>query len=73
MLYIVNEDAPGFIGRIGTLLGESGINIGTFHLGRRDAGGEAVLLLSVDQPITKDVIDKACQLQGVKTVRALSF
>ena len=51
MLYIVNEDAPGFIGRIGTLLGEAGINIGTFHLGRREAGGEAVLLLSVDQPI----------------------
>ena len=48
MLYIVNEDAPGFIGRLGTLLGEAGINIGTFHLGRRAAGGEAVLLLSVD-------------------------
>ena len=73
MLYIVNEDAPGFIGRIGSLLGEAGINIGTFHLGRRDAGGEAVLLLSVDQPIPADVIDKACKLQGVKTVKALSF
>ena len=73
MLYIVNEDAPGFIGRIGSLLGESGINIGTFHLGRREAGGEAVLLLSVDQPIPADVIDKACKLQGVKTVKALSF
>ena len=73
MLYIVNEDAPGFIGRIGSLLGESGINIGTFHLGRREAGGEAVLLLSVDQPIPADVIDKAGKLQGVKTVKALSF
>ena len=50
MLYIVNEDAPGFIGRLGTTLGEAGINIGTFHLGRREAGGEAVLLLSVDEP-----------------------
>jgi D-3-phosphoglycerate dehydrogenase len=50
MLYIVNEDAPGFIGRVGTLLGEAGINIGTFHLGRREAGGEAVLLLSLDSP-----------------------
>jgi D-3-phosphoglycerate dehydrogenase len=73
MLYIVNEDAPGFIGRIGSLLGESGINIGTFHLGRRDAGGEAVVLLSVDQAIPQDVIDKACKLQGVKTVKALAF
>ena len=73
MLYIVNEDAPGFIGRIGTLLGESGINIGTFHLGRRDTGGEAVLLLSVDQPIPQDVVDKACKLEGVKVVKALAF
>ena len=73
MLYIVNEDAPGFIGRIGSLLGESGINIGTFHLGRRDAGGEAVLLLSVDQPIPQEVIKKACDLEGVKTVTALVF
>lgn len=73
MLYIVNEDAPGFIGRIGTLLGEHGINIGTFNLGRRQAGGEAVLLLSVDQAIPQDVIDKACALEGVKNVTSLSF
>jgi D-3-phosphoglycerate dehydrogenase len=73
MLYIVNEDAPGFIGRIGSLLGEAGINIGTFHLGRREAGGEAILLLSVDQPIPAELIDKACQLQGVKMVKALEF
>jgi len=73
MLYIVNEDAPGFIGRIGTALGEAGLNIGTFHLGRREAGGEAVLLLSVDQPIPAEVIDRACALQGVKMVKALAF
>ncbi len=73
MLYIVNEDAPGFIGRIGTLLGENGINIGTFHLGRRDAGGEAVLLLSVDQAISEDVVKQACELEGVKFVKPLEF
>src|SRR5690606_26950914 len=73
MLYIVNEDAPGFIGRIGSLLGEAGINIGTFHLGRRQAGGEAILLLSVDQAIPAEVVEKASQLEGVKTVKALSF
>ncbi|MFV0643260.1 MAG: phosphoglycerate dehydrogenase [Sphingomonadaceae bacterium] len=73
MLYIVNEDAPGFIGRIGSLLGESGINIGTFHLGRRQAGGEAVLLLSVDQTIPDAVIALAEKLEGVKMVKALAF
>jgi len=73
MLYVVNEDAPGFIGSIGSLLGTSGINIGTFHLGRREAGGEAVLLLSVDQPISQDVMKQICETPGVKTVKALSF
>ncbi|MBS7669095.1 phosphoglycerate dehydrogenase [Croceicoccus gelatinilyticus] len=73
MLYIVNEDAPGFIGRIGSLLGEAGINIGTFHLGRRETGGEAVLLLSVDQEIPQEVLKAACDCPGVKTVKALTF
>ena len=73
MLYVVNEDAPGFIGRLGTLLGESGVNIGTFHLGRRSAGGEAVLLLSVDEAVDADLIARVRQLAGVKTVMGLSF
>lgn len=73
MLYVVNEDAPGFIGRIGTTLGEAGVNIGTFHLGRRSAGGEAVLLLSVDEPVTADLIAKVRALPGVKTAMALAF
>jgi D-3-phosphoglycerate dehydrogenase len=73
MMYIVNEDAPGFIGRVGTLLGENGINIGTFNLGRREAGGEAVLLLSVDSPVPAEVRDAACKMPGVKRVMALAF
>lgn len=73
MLYVVNEDAPGFIGRLGSLLGEEGVNIGTFHLGRRSAGGEAVLLLSVDEQVTPELIAKVRALAGVKTVMGLSF
>jgi len=73
MLYIVNTDAPGFIGSIGTLLGKAGINIGTFHLGRREAGGEAVLLLSVDSPVSETVLAEARAVPGVRTVRALKF
>jgi len=72
MLYVVNEDAPGFIGRLGTTLGEAGVNIGTFHLGRRNTGGEAVLLLSVDQPVD-GALEKVKALPGVKTVKALEF
>ena len=73
MLYVVNEDAPGFIGRIGTLLGERGINIGTFHLGRRQAGGEAVLLLSVDSPVPQHCLDAIRSLPDVRVARALKF
>jgi len=73
MLYIVNSDAPGFIGSIGTLLGAEAINIGTFHLGRREAGGEAVLLLSVDSPVSDEVLAKARALNGVRQVKGLKF
>ena len=73
MLYVVNEDAPGFIGRIGTTLGEAGVNIGTFHLGRRDAGGEAVVLLSVDEAVTPELVAKVRSLPGVRTVMPLKF
>ncbi|MEE4537054.1 MAG: phosphoglycerate dehydrogenase [Erythrobacter sp.] len=73
MLYIVNDDAPGFIGRIGTLLGSKGINIGTFNLGRRETGGDAVLLLSLDEAPSAQVIADAEKVEGVKLVKALSF
>ena len=73
MLYIVNQDAPGFIGRLGSTLGEANVNIGTFHLGRRTQGGEAVLLLSVDGAVNDDVLKAICNLTGVKTVKLLKF
>jgi len=73
MLFIVNEDKPGFIGRLGSTLGEGGVNIGTFHLGRRDVGAEAVLLLSVDERIPDPLLAAICRLPGVKQVKALNF
>ncbi|MBS0504073.1 MAG: ACT domain-containing protein, partial [Proteobacteria bacterium] len=73
MLYVVNEDAPGFIGRLGAALGDAGVNIGTFHLGRRAAGGEAVLLLSVDSPVSQATLDQIGRLPGVKRVKPLTF
>jgi D-3-phosphoglycerate dehydrogenase len=73
MLYIVNDDKPGFIGRIGTLLGSHEINIGTFNLGRRSAGGEAVLLLSLDTALPEDVVAKASRVEGVQLAKALEF
>jgi D-3-phosphoglycerate dehydrogenase len=73
MIYIVNEDTPGFIGRLGTLLGEEGVNIGTFNLGRRAAGGEAVALVSVDSEIGPALVTRLEALGGVKRVKPLRF
>ncbi|MGQ0558451.1 MAG: phosphoglycerate dehydrogenase [Sphingosinicella sp.] len=73
MIYIVNEDRPGFIGSLGTTLGEAKVNIGTFHLGRREAGGEAVALISVDNPVPEILVRKLKKLPGVKRVTPLKF
>ncbi len=73
MIYIVNEDAPGFIGRLGTMLGEAGLNIATFHLGRREAGGEAVALVSVDGHIGPELVAGLESLPGVRKVKPLRF
>jgi D-3-phosphoglycerate dehydrogenase len=73
MIYIVNEDRPGFIGRLGTTLGEAGVNIGTFHLGRRAAGEEAVALVSVDNHVEPEIVARLEAIPGVKRVKPLRF
>jgi D-3-phosphoglycerate dehydrogenase len=73
MIYIVNTDAPGFIGALGTELGANRINIATFGLGRRKEGGEAVALVAVDDPITPDVARQLGELPGVCEVVPLNF
>jgi len=73
MLYIVNNDAPGFIGKLGTTLGQAGLNIATFNLGRRAAGGEAVALVAVDEAVPAEVVKQLCALDGVREVVPLTF
>ena len=48
MLFVRNQDKPGFIGNLGRTLGEAGINIATFALGRDEQGGSAIALVSID-------------------------
>jgi len=73
MIYIVNTDTPGFIGKLGTALGEAGINIATFNLGRRAAGGEAVALVAVDGDVPAAVVATLSGLEGVREVVPLRF
>jgi len=73
MIYIVNTDVPGFIGKLGTALGQAGINIATFNLGRRAAGGEAVALVAVDGDVPPAVVETLGKLEGVREVVPLRF
>ncbi len=73
MLYVSNEDKPGFIGRLGTALGEAGVNIASFSLGRSAPGADAIALIQVDGPVGDSVIDKIRTLPLVKQAKSLSF
>jgi D-3-phosphoglycerate dehydrogenase / 2-oxoglutarate reductase len=73
MLYITNLDKPGFIGRFSSLLGEAGINIATFHLGREAPGGNAVALIEVDGDVPPGVLAKLQALPLVRQAKRLRF
>ncbi|MCF3933485.1 phosphoglycerate dehydrogenase [Acuticoccus sp. M5D2P5] len=73
MLYVTNEDKPGFIGTIGTALGEAGVNIANFNLGRKEAGGEAICLIEIDGEADKAVLAKIEALPLVTQAKALNF
>jgi D-3-phosphoglycerate dehydrogenase len=73
MLYITNEDKPGLIGALGTTLGDAGLNIATFHLGRARPGGEALALIELDQAIPADVLAKVRALPHIRQVVPLEF
>ncbi len=73
MLYVTNEDKPGHIGRLGTLLGKLGINIANFNLGRAEVGGDAIALLSIDGELTEAQLGEIAKLEGVKQAKALRF
>ena len=73
MLYTTNQDVPGIIGILGQTLGENGVNIANFTLGRKIEGGEAAALLYVDEPIQKDVLEKLKKTGVFKKIKALNF
>ena len=73
MLYVTNEDKPGHIGRLGTLLGSLGVNIANFNLGRADVGGDAIALLSIDGSVDDKQLKQIAALPGVKQAKSLAF
>jgi len=73
MLYVVNEDKPGFIGKLGTLLGEAKVNIANFTLGRAAPGADAIALVEVDGEVGEKVLADIRKLPLVRLAKALTF
>ncbi len=68
MIVVTNTDAPGVIGRVGTLLGKAGVNIADMRVGRRSAHGEAVMVLNVDDAAPSSVRAELSKLEGIRRV-----
>jgi D-3-phosphoglycerate dehydrogenase len=73
MIYITNYDKPGFIGKFSSILGDTGINIATFHLGRDAPGGSAIALIEIDGQLPADVLSKVRALPQVQQAKPLRF
>jgi D-3-phosphoglycerate dehydrogenase len=73
MIYITNLDKPGFIGKFSSVLGDAGINIATFHVGRNAPGGNAIALIEIDGELPADVLAKVRALPQVQQAKPLRF
>ncbi|WP_420857264.1 phosphoglycerate dehydrogenase [Marivivens marinus] len=73
MLYTTNEDVPGIIGTLGQTMGENGVNIANFTLGRAARNGEAIALLYVDDPVPAPVIAKLESTGMFRQIKPLTF
>jgi D-3-phosphoglycerate dehydrogenase len=73
MIYITNLDKPGFIGKFSSTLGDAGINIATFHVGREAPGGNAIALIEIDGELPANVLAQVRALPQVQSARPLRF
>lgn len=73
MIVMHNRDVPGVIGKVGSILGDSRINISAFHLGRRERGGEAMAIIEVDAALDQKTFDRLLQLDSILDVRQIQL
>jgi len=71
MIFFTNNDKPGVIGGIGTVLGRCNVNIAGMHLGRENQGGKALALLLVDDPVSNDVIEQFRQIPNILSAKVV--
>lgn len=73
LLFIHHLDKPGVIGRVGTILGSNDVNIATMQVGRRDVGGQAIMMLTVDKPVSAEVMDTLGELEEILSVTEIDL
>jgi D-3-phosphoglycerate dehydrogenase len=73
ILLVKNEDTPGVVGQVGTLLGKRKINIARMGLGRKPGSGRAVMLIEVDSEVSAEVLAELPQLPGIREARFLKL
>lgn len=71
MLVTRHYDVPGMIGKVGTILGEAGVNVSTMQVSRQGAGGDAIMILSTDRRAEDATIERLRDIAGIVSVRAL--
>jgi D-3-phosphoglycerate dehydrogenase len=71
MIFFTNNDQPGVIGGIGTVLGRFSVNIAGMHLGREHEGGKALALLLVDNPVSNDVIEQFRKIPNILSAKVV--
>ena len=72
MLMLTNIDRPGVIGQIGTLLGKNNVNIAGMQVGRREQGGEAITIITVDAPVNDDIVKQIAKMSGINKVKYIA-
>lgn len=73
LIVLTNRDVPGVIGRVGTVLGDAGINIAEYHQARLAEGGEALAAISVDGPADAELRAKLLQITEIQSATIVSF
>lgn len=73
LVFVHHTDQPGAIGRVGTLLAKNDVNIATMQVGRQKIGGKAIMMLTIDRPLTKDELDQIRQMDGFDRVTVVDL
>ncbi len=73
MVFLRYEDIPGQIGKIGTAFGKLNINIAAMHVGRKKIGGDAVMGLNIDSPLTPEMVEEVKKMTGLKNIKVVNL